>query len=39
MHKRDQTLKSWTKPEIRRIVSGSAEFGEEGTGDGSGSFS
>lgn len=38
MHKseRDIPLRSWAKPTIRRIVSGSAEFGGGGATDGSG---
>jgi len=41
MRKRDETrpLRSWAKPAIRRLVSGSAEFGGGGAADGSGIFS
>jgi hypothetical protein len=41
MHKREETmpLRSWVKPAVRRIVSGSAEFGGTNNVDGSGIFS
>jgi hypothetical protein len=31
--------KTWTKPEVRRIMSGAAEFGGDTSVDGSGNFS
>jgi hypothetical protein len=41
MPKREEKmpLRSWAKPAIRRIVSGSAEFGGGGASDGSASGS
>jgi hypothetical protein len=32
-------LRSWEKPEVRRIATGSAEFGADIVSDGSGTFS